>query len=243
MYRPQMFWYVKEAFKLVTVGIITDICFFRNVSGLLFELPMLLLVLADDYRDEIIGLKDKFVLVFCDVLQSVCASVGAGRSLENAFAEAVQEIAAKNDVDISIKNQWKKIVIGLNCNQDIEDLLDKLGRESGISEIKKLVWLIGIAKIHGGDLLQLMRSFNQSMSRKRILKEELNTMVTEKRLESSIMIAMPYLIITYVRLVNPGTLEVVYSCLLGRIIMGIAVLTVFFAYMLQRKIISVTEQM
>ena len=57
--------------------------------------------------------------------------------------------------------------------------------------------------------------WRRDIHRRLEVEEEVDTMITSKRLEQNIMSAMPFVIILYLRVCNPGYMDALYGNALG----------------------------
>jgi tight adherence protein B len=222
LYKPDASWKLIEAVKLVGIAAVTAYCFYNSFWGMIAGVPVGIYVLRRDYGLYQSRCRAGFMEEFRDILQLVDSSINAGYSLENAFLEAGCECERRGATYELLQRELMYIENGLACNRRIEALLLEIGERREASEIVEFAGLISIAKRQGGDISGLIRQFNQNISRRKILEQELDTMMAAKRLEGLIMAVMPYFIILYMRLTTPGYMDVLYDTALGRAAMTAA---------------------
>jgi tight adherence protein B len=238
LYKPDTGWKVMEICRLAGISLITAYCFYNSFWGVFIGIPVGIYLLGRDYRGYQAKCAGKFMDGFRDMMQLVDSSINAGYSLENAFTEAGHECMRRDDVYDAMKSEFRYIENGLACNRRIEELLDEVGKRRQAVEISELAGLIEIAKQHGGDISGLIRQFNQNLSRRRMLEQELDTMMAAKHFEGLIMVVMPYLIILYMRLTTPGYMDALYQTVLGRLAMTGALITTVAAMLIMNRIVD-----
>ena len=151
-------------------------------------------------------------LEFKEMLLSVYNSLSAGYSLENAVRAARDDMRAVNGDKKSVLEQELSLVCaGLEVNQPIEVLMDKMALRLGVDEASQFAQVLWIIKRNGGNLIQIIKKSVEHMNQKIQVKEEILTMVSAKRMEQKIMSVMPFFILLYVRLMNPGYFQVLYD--------------------------------
>lgn len=229
-------WKVTEVLKLTGIAVITAYCFYASAAGLLAGMPVAIYILCGDIAEYRRRCSKRFMDKFRELMQLVDSSINAGYSLENAFLEAGRECVRRGYTDMWC--EFSYIENGLGCNRRLEELLSELGEKRNASEITELAGLIEIAKQHGGDISGLIRQFNRNISRRRMLEQELDTMMAAKRFEGLIMVVMPYLIILYMRLTTPGYMDVLYGTVIGRLAMSGALVITAAALVIMNKIVS-----
>ena len=62
IYRIDAEWLLGELLKLTIIGIVTHICFFCRLWGLILEIPMLGFMFRSDYRKKIEDIKDTYIV-------------------------------------------------------------------------------------------------------------------------------------------------------------------------------------
>lgn len=237
LYKPDKNWYVGELFKLALVAAVTAYCFYASIYGLLMAIPLVIYLFIQDYKACMERNKKHFINDFREMMQVVDSNICAGRSLENSFVEAKLECCKRKDMGIAIRQEMSELVRGLQLNKGMEELLIGLGESSGVDEIKNFAGLVNIAKIHGGDLCGLIRQFISNISRRKIIEEELETMMSAKKTESLIMVVMPYAIVVYMRLTGSEYMQSMYTTLIGRAVMTVALIIVYITVIVMRKIV------
>ena len=124
-------------------------------------------------------------------------------------------------------------------NIPIEKLLLDFGRRSDIEDIDNFARVVVVAKKSGGNLIRIIQKTVRSISKKISVEEEINTLITAKKLEQKIMMVMPYLIILYLRMTNGNYFDVLYHNPIGAGIMTIFLLLIYVADWWAKKITEI----
>lgn len=238
LYKPEKRWYVLEIIKLLTISIITAFCFYDSWIGIIFSIPMIIYLYKEDYRENSRKKIKDFLACFRELMLMVNSNINAGSSLENAWIEAGEKMISDGGFNKILVYEVRTLCNGLSFNQDIEKLFCAMGERTNIEEVINLAELIKIAKIHGGDMCQLIANFTNSLSNKKILEEELDTMMSAKKYESLVMIIMPYVIALYMRITGDGYMDILYRTIVGRVVMTVSLGIVFLSIVLIRNIIA-----
>ena len=128
---------------------------------------------------------------------------------------------------------------GLEVNQPIEVLMDKMALRLGVDEASQFAQVLWIIKRNGGNLIQIIKKSVEHMNQKIQVKEEILTMVSAKRMEQKIMSVMPFFILLYVRLMNPGYFQVLYDSPGGVILSTVCLIALVAAGMWAKKIVEI----
>ena len=114
------------------------------------------------------------------------------------------------------------------------------------NKIKKCPFVceyISSGKKTGGNITEVIKSVTDDIVLKEEAKEEIDTSITEKRLEQKVMTVIPMFIIFYVTVSSPGFLDIMYESILGKIIMSVCIGAYICAYIWGERIIqSITKE-
>ncbi|MFA9376872.1 MAG: type II secretion system F family protein [Lachnotalea sp.] len=183
--------------------------------------------------------KNELNVQFRDAISSLSSALSAGYSIENAFAEAYDDLLLVYSKEALIIKELYYIVRKLEMNETIETLLEDLSRRSGDEDIKSFTEVFTIAKRSGGDFISIIDMTTNSISGKIDVKREIKVILSDKKLEQRIMNMIPIMIILYVGSTSQGFFDSLYNNLFGIIIMTICLGIYGLAYLLGRKIVEV----
>ena len=161
---------------------------------------------------------------FLTGMELVTMSLQTGYAVENAFREALRELKRLYPADDFIVVEFSQIVRGVNLNETIESLLTDLGERSGVEDIRSFAEVFTAAKRTGGDLIAVIRNTVVSMQQKDETMQEIETELAGKQLERRIMCLSPVLILGYVSLTSPESLEIMYTTGSGITVMTVCLL-------------------
>lgn len=223
---------------IVLIGVVSFL-FYNSIISFFLLLPYLFIA----YNKERERLRKKRLAClkeeFKEGILALQSAIDTGYSVENAFAEATKDLAMIYPEGSYITEEFKRIVQGIHLNKTIESLLEELGKRSGIEEIENFAEIFVVAKKSGGDLLLIIRSSVQTIREKIEVQNEIQTMMSGKKLEQKVMNSIPFAILLYVRITSKGLLDVMYGNLLGITVMSVCLAVYFAAVLIAGKIVSV----
>lgn len=164
-------------------------------------------------------MREELACQFRECILSVSASLQAGYSVENAFLESERDMLQMYGGESFICRELRLIRRGLHINVSLEELLTDLGERSGCEEIERFAEVFAIAKRSGGDLAGIIGRTAELIGERIDLRRELDTLLGGKRMELAIMKLMPFAIMLYIELANPGYFDILYHNLRGILIM------------------------
>ncbi len=226
-------------FLYVAVIAVLSLLFYNSIYPGAVMLPGIVLILRKYEAVKCRQIQRKLNREFKEMLLSLSANMAAGYSIESAFAPVYQELAGMYQGSSYIEDEVRIILKGLEINSDIEVLLGDLAARSQVKDIEEFAHIVVVAKRSGGNLIRMMKKMVQNIDDRLEVEDEIDTMITSKKLEQNIMSAMPFAIILYLRVCNPGYMDALYGNIPGAALMtvclGIIVATVLWG----RKIINI----
>lgn len=156
---------------------------------------------------------------FKEAIQLLAASLSAGISVENAISSCGRELGMMYGSKGMISQEFAYMVRQMNMNRPIEELMDDFAKRTGLEEVETFARIFQIAKRSGGQLVPVICHTVQVMEDRFQVKEEIRTLTASRQFEQKVMNAMPFLMILYIDGTSPGFFEVMYTTLMGRIVM------------------------
>ena len=165
--------------------------------------------------------RQKFLLQFKEMIQSMAAALGTGYSVENAMKETQKELKIIYSQNEIISKEMAYIIGQIRVQVPVEQILEEFACRVGEEDVKNFASVFSAAKRNGGDMIAIIQDTVMQMSGKIEVKREIDTILAAKRYELKVMSAVPYLIIAYMSFSFPEFM----SCLYGNLI-GIGVMTI-----------------
>ncbi len=182
--------------------------------------------------------KEELTSQFRECILAVSALLQAGYSVENAFLECEQDMALMYGKESLICGELKLIRRGLHINIALEELLADMGERSGCEEMIQFAEVFSIAKRSGGNLADIIGSSAELIGRKIETRKEINTLLSGKKMELMVMKLMPFAILLYIELANPGYFDMLYHNLFGAMIMTGCLIAYLGAYVAGEVVIK-----
>ncbi len=224
-------------------------CVVTDFISLMFYdsfLPFLILVVPFLYfylgkKKKELGEKRKQVLnsQFREAILSVASHLQAGFSIENAFAEAYRDIRQLYGRESLMGRELAWLLRRLENNEQLEQLLSELADRSGSEDIAEFAGVFSIAKRGGGDLRSIIAKTADVIGDKIEVRREIDTIMSEKRLEQKIMQCMPFVLIGYLSLTSKGFFDGLYHNMTGILLMTGCLAVYVFACFLSEKVLAI----
>lgn len=182
--------------------------------------------------------REELVAQFRECMLAVTVLIQAGYSVENAFLECDQDMRLMYGADSLICQELKLIRRGLHISISLEELLAEFGVRSHCQEIIQFAEIFDIAKRNGGNLPEIIETSSGLIGRRIETRREINVLLGAKRMELSIMKAMPFAICIYLELSSGGYFDSLYHNVRGGVIMTGCLLVYLAAYAMSEFIFN-----
>lgn len=156
---------------------------------------------------------------FRECILAVATFLKAGYSVENAFLECRTDMVLMYGEEASICQELKFIKRGLKINIPLEGLLEDMARRSDCQEIAQFAQIFALAKRNGGNMAEIIRNTANQIGRQIELRQEVQMFLGGKKMELTIMKIMPFGILLYIDMGNPGYFDSLYYNVVGIIVM------------------------
>lgn len=146
----------------------------------------------------------ELLLQFRDLLYSAASSVSVGRSMTQALEESLtfwKGMYDENDLIIlEVRNMLKRITVS---NENDVEVLKDFARRSGLPDVADFVSVYECCKSSGANLVQAINRAATVIGDRIELEKELHTMMAQKQFESRIVMASPFLLLLFLKLLSP----------------------------------------
>lgn len=209
--------------------------FYRSIAAFFLLMPVLFFYQKEKKKRLRRQHSEKLEKEFREVLLSVNVNLQAGYSIENAFPEAYKDVVNLFGNSSDMARELQIIRRGMGNGIPLEQLLADLGRRCPGGEIAEFAEVFSIAKMTGGRWQEVMRKTINIIQEKAEIKEEIQTLIHARRMESRIMCIIPFFILLYIDLTSKGYFDPLYHNLAGICIMtGCMLMYCFAVYWIDR---------
>ncbi|WP_244864764.1 type II secretion system F family protein [Paenibacillus sp. J23TS9] len=163
-------------------------------------------------------------LHFKQALYSLSSSLSAGRSVENGFREAIQDLRLLDpDAENDLITELSIICARMEYGEPIEDALHDFSRRACMEDITNFADVFTTCKRTGGDLVEVIRRTSSIIGEKLDIQQEIAVLVAQKKFESKALLAAPILMLVFMNLTSGDYMKPMFSGM-GMIISTFALL-------------------
>lgn len=217
----------------------TAYVFYRSFTAFLLFLPVGFLYPLAKKKELALQRQEELRRQFKEAVLILSSSLGAGYSVENAFAGSLRELEELYGREGMITKEFSYIAHQLRMNRTVETLLAEFADRSGLEEIKNFSDIFAVSKRSRGELVSVVNHTVHVISDRLQVREEILTMTAEKQFEQKIMNLLPILIVLYVDVTSPGFFDSMYETTVGRIVMTVCLAVYAGAYVLAGRMLEI----
>jgi len=184
--------------------------------------------------------QERLKLQFKEALFSLTSSLAAGRSLENAFQSALDDLKLLYpDPRTELLREFAMICNRLNNAVPMESALHDFAGRAKIDEIWQFVEAISICKRSGGDLVEVMKRTSVLIGEKLEVEGEIAVMIAQKRFEAKIMMGVPFIFLAFLGFAAPDYMAPLYGGL-GYVLLTCALGLLLFCFWLMNRMMNIS---
>ena len=213
--------------------------FYRTWKGVIWLSPLGILFMKNRKKVLVRKQMQNLRVQFKDALISLRASLQAGYSLENAWIEAHKEMSRYHGADSMIAKELLLIKRGIYNSRPLEQLLWDFGERSRIEEITEFSTVLSVAKKSGGNINEIIQENIRVIEEKMDTRQEIDLLLSGKKLETKIMTLIPFAIILYMDVTARGYFAPLYQTIGGNVLMTICLGLYLSAMGISRKIVNI----
>jgi tight adherence protein B len=163
--------------------------------------------------------KREMLVEFKDMLYALASGLQAGYSVENAWISAQKDMQLLYPEDSSLLQEVNRVTMQLRVNVPIETALQTMAESCDLEEIYSFSEVLDTAKRSGGNIVKMMDKTAGIIAEKIEVEQEIQTMLSGKKLEQRIMCMMPFFLLCYLRITNGDYMDAWYHNPVGILIM------------------------
>ncbi|MCQ6559127.1 type II secretion system F family protein [Paenibacillus mendelii] len=183
--------------------------------------------------------RTRLALQFKEALYSLTSSLAAGRSVENAFSTALEDLRLLYpDPNAEVLIEFEIIRTRLSYGEPLEQSLADFGRRAAIDEITQFVDVFVTCKRTGGDLVEVIRRTSQTIGEKLDVQQEIAVLLAQKRYESRIMMGVPFVFLAFLGFAAPDYMAPLYGGI-GYVLLTGALVMLGVCYWVMSKVMDI----
>jgi tight adherence protein B len=176
---------------------------------------------------------------FKQALSCLSGSLAAGKSVENAFADAVIDLKLLYpDPKCCIIAEFEIILRKLQNGETIEAAIADFSRRAKLEDVANFADVFSTCKRTGGNLVEVVRRTSGIIGEKLEIQQDIAVMLAQKRFEAKVLAAAPILIVAVLKASAPDYMEPLYHGF-GYVVMTSALAVLSLCFWLTKQIMNI----
>jgi tight adherence protein B len=169
-----------------------------------------------------------------DSLQLMASSLRAGHSLLRALDSVSHEAASPT------AEEFARIVNETRVGRDLNDSLDEVAERMGSDDFTWAAQAIAIHREVGGNLAEVLDAVGHTIRERNAIRRQVKALSAEGKLSAYVLMALPFGIIGFISLTNPGYLAVFTQSLIGYVMLAVAAGMMLVGGLWLKKTVQIT---
>lgn len=191
-------------------------------------------------KEQALRRREVLHIQFKDALYFLSVSLSAGKSLETGLMDAQRAlVGVYPDQNSDILRELELMNRRILMNEPIEKAFYDLAERSGIEDIKSFADVLTISKRAGANLIEVIKNTSATIREKIEIRQEIETMISGKRLEQKILTVMPFVMILFLKSSSSDFLAPLMTTVYGRIVMTLALVMILIGQVIAQKVMRI----
>jgi tight adherence protein B len=166
-------------------------------------------------------------------LQVLASALRAGHSFVGAMAVVVDDAAEPT------QSEFRRVVADEQLGVPVEDGLMTVADRMESRELEQVALVAALQRQAGGNTAEVLDRVTETLRERQELRRTVRTLTAQGRLSRWIVSALPVALLTFISLVNPSYMSVLYKETVGRVLLVFAALLIIAGSLVIRKIINI----
>jgi tight adherence protein B len=169
-----------------------------------------------------------------DSLQLMASSLRAGHSLLRALDSVSHEAASPT------AEEFARIVNETRVGRDLNDALDEVAERMGSDDFTWAAQAIAIHREVGGNLAEVLDAVGHTIRERGAIRRQVKALSAEGKLSAIVLMALPFGIIGFISMTNPGYLATFTQSLIGYVMLAVAAVMMLVGGLWLKKTVQIT---
>ena len=172
----------------------------------------------------------KFNAHLPDTLSLLSNAMKAGLSLPQAIE------AVAGTVTAPVSDELNRVIRESKLGTSTPAALANMVRRVGSEDLDLVVTAIAIQSTVGGNLARLLDSISHTIRQRVQMKSQISAMTAQMRASGWIITLLPFIVAAILNVITPNYFGLMFTDPLGRVLLGLALISIFIGNMFVRRI-------
>jgi len=177
--------------------------------------------------------RDQFTSQLGSTLQLMSSHLRTGYGLSQAFDVVARESESPT------AEEFGRVVSEHRLGRDSSDALHSMSRRMGSDDFEWVVEAIDIHREVGGDLAEVLDNVAKTIRDRDHMRRQVQSLSADGRISATVLMALPIVMLVWLRLTNPDYVSVLFTRTSGRIALTGAGTLMLIGFVWLRRIIRI----
>jgi len=231
----------ERLFYVAVVGIGIIVITYLMYKSLLISLlclPLGIKVMDQIKKACIKKRKRQLLLEFREFLYSLTVCLSSGFSIDNALPHTVEELSLLYPNGALIIDEIQLINRRIKLGETIDVAFSQFSQRIDSTTISIFVASLKVGMEQGGNLVEVLRDNSNMIIDQLSTEQEIEVITAEKQLEVRFLSCFPIMLIAMLNYSSPDFMSVIYTTVIGRIGMTIAMIIIGIGILIARDLVK-----
>ena len=168
-----------------------------------------------------------------DILTIIASSLKSGLSFSQAMASVAQE--SQGEVSLQFRRVLAEVQMGRNLTDALQDIADRMDSQ----DFRWTISALEIQRDVGGNLSEILATTADTIRGRAEIRNEIKALSAEGRLSAYVLVALPLVMLLYLRFTRPDSFKLLFSTTPGLVMMTVVLILMSIGWLWVQKVVKI----
>lgn len=168
-----------------------------------------------------------------DVLTIIASSLKSGLSFTQAMTSVAQE--SQGEVSLQFRRVLAEVQVGRNLIDALQDVADRMDSQ----DFRWTISALGIQREVGGNLSEILATTSDTIRGRSEIRNEIKALSAEGRMSAYVLVALPLVMLLYLRVTRPESFSLLFSTTPGLVMMSVVGVLMTIGWFWVQKVVKI----
>jgi tight adherence protein B len=176
--------------------------------------------------------QQRFVELFPEALDVIVRAVRAGLPVLDAIEATVANVSEP------VAGEFRKLLDELRIGVDLEEVLEHAGDRIRVNDFRFFAVTLVLQRRTGGSLAETLANLAGLIRRRKEIRLKARALSAESRATAYVLGILPFVMIGFMFLINPGLISLLFIDPRGKVMLGIGISLLVLGFVVMRAMIK-----
>jgi Flp pilus assembly protein TadB/uncharacterized protein YegL len=168
-----------------------------------------------------------------DILTIIASSLKSGLSFSQAMASVAQE--SQGEVSLQFRRALTEVQMGRNLTDALQDVAERMDSQ----DFRWTISALEIQRDVGGNLSEILATTADTIRGRAEIRNEIKALSAEGRLSAYVLVALPLVMLLYLRFTRPDSFKLLFSTTPGLVMMTVVLILMSIGWLWVQKVVKI----